>query len=90
MDQPGDLAPPNGQAPDGIEPVWLEKSTEVLDTGKPTYFEARLGALECRLAVAASRMGNADRMTALGRMGRSCHPTSHIPQPTACIPQPAS
>ena len=43
-----------------IEPVWLDKYTEVLDTGEPTYFEARLGALDCWLSVAASRMGNAD------------------------------
>ena len=40
-----------------IEPVWLEKYAEVLETGKPAYFEARLGALDCWLAVAASRMG---------------------------------
>ena len=42
-----------------IEPVWLEKYTEVLRTGEPVYFEARLGALDCWLAVAASRMGDA-------------------------------
>ncbi len=43
-----------------IEPVWLDKYTEVLDTGGPTYFEARLGAQDCWLSVAASRMGDAD------------------------------
>ncbi len=43
-----------------IEPVWLDKYTEVLDTGETTYFEARLGALDCWLSVAASRMEAAD------------------------------
>lgn len=43
-----------------IEPVWLEKYTEVLRTGEPAYFEARLGALDCWLSVAASRMSGED------------------------------